>query len=205
MARRGAQLREHILRTAKTLFLESGFERTSMDAVAARAETSKRSLYAHFPSKDALFAGIVELSRELYLEQIGVPDGDLADPVEAAARYCGRLLQVLLWTTSVQSLRMGIAEAERVPGLAAGYYESVFEMPTARLGEFLERRTVLAPATATATARALIAQTTHPDLLGCLLGVRPALPRRPDPATLEDDVDLDRIRAVAASLLPRGS
>lgn len=205
MARRGAQLREHILRTAKAQFLESGFERTSMDAVAARAETSKRSLYAHFPSKDALFAGIVELSRELYLEQIGVPDEDVADPVDAVVRYCGRLLQVLLWTTSVQSLRMGIAEAERVPELAAGYYESVVEIPTARLAAYLEQRTGLAPEAADATARALVARTVYPEVMSCLLGVRPPLPRRPDPVTLADDVDLDRIRSCAVSLVPAGT
>lgn len=52
MARRGEALREHILDTAKLAFLEDGFERTSMDAIAARAETSKRPLYAHFPTKD---------------------------------------------------------------------------------------------------------------------------------------------------------
>jgi hypothetical protein len=32
---------------AKDVFLETGYERASMDAVAARAGTSKRSLYAH--------------------------------------------------------------------------------------------------------------------------------------------------------------
>jgi len=55
MARRGDKLREHILWTAKDVFLEMGFERASMDVVASRAETSKRSLYAHFESKEKLF------------------------------------------------------------------------------------------------------------------------------------------------------
>src|SRR5450755_3901656 len=44
MARRGDKLREHILWIAKEVFLEMGFERASMDLVARRAETSKRSL-----------------------------------------------------------------------------------------------------------------------------------------------------------------
>src|ERR1700704_2001960 len=34
---------------------QRNFERASMDVVAARAETSKRSLYAHFESKEKLF------------------------------------------------------------------------------------------------------------------------------------------------------
>jgi hypothetical protein len=42
MARRGDQLREHILFTAKDVFLEMGYERTPMDAVASRAETFGR-------------------------------------------------------------------------------------------------------------------------------------------------------------------
>ncbi len=48
MARRGEELREHILWAAKDVFLEMGFERASMDEVAARASTSKRSLYGAF-------------------------------------------------------------------------------------------------------------------------------------------------------------
>ncbi|MET0427351.1 MAG: helix-turn-helix domain-containing protein, partial [Microvirga sp.] len=60
MARRGVQLREHILWTAKDVFLELGFERTSMDEVAGRAATSKRTLYAHFESKEKLFLAVIE-------------------------------------------------------------------------------------------------------------------------------------------------
>jgi AcrR family transcriptional regulator len=63
--RRGDKLREHILWTAKDVFLELGFERASMDVVAARAATSKRSLYAHFESKDKLFLAVVDIAREL--------------------------------------------------------------------------------------------------------------------------------------------
>jgi len=40
-------------------FRLSGFGSTSMDAVAARAQVSKRTVYNHFPSKDALFEELV--------------------------------------------------------------------------------------------------------------------------------------------------
>jgi AcrR family transcriptional regulator len=43
-----------------------GFERASMDLVAERAATSKRSLYAHFKSKDKLFLAIADLVRALF-------------------------------------------------------------------------------------------------------------------------------------------
>ena len=42
-------------------FRDNGFEATSVDKVAARAEVSKRTLYNHFPSKDELFAAILHI------------------------------------------------------------------------------------------------------------------------------------------------
>lgn len=40
-------------------FLAAGFDATSMDRIAARASVSKRTVYNHFPSKEALFAAIL--------------------------------------------------------------------------------------------------------------------------------------------------
>jgi TetR/AcrR family transcriptional regulator of autoinduction and epiphytic fitness len=41
-------------------FRHAGYETTSMDRIAARAGVSKRTVYNHFPSKEALFAQILE-------------------------------------------------------------------------------------------------------------------------------------------------
>lgn len=40
-------------------FLAAGYDATSMDRIAACAEVSKRTVYNHFPSKEALFAAIL--------------------------------------------------------------------------------------------------------------------------------------------------
>jgi TetR/AcrR family transcriptional regulator, regulator of autoinduction and epiphytic fitness len=48
--------REAIVRAAIAEFRANGFDATSVDKVAARAEVSKRTLYNHFPSKEELFA-----------------------------------------------------------------------------------------------------------------------------------------------------
>jgi TetR/AcrR family transcriptional regulator of autoinduction and epiphytic fitness len=52
--------RAAILDAAVTEFRQSGYEVTSMDRIAARAGVSKRTVYNHFPSKEALFAQILE-------------------------------------------------------------------------------------------------------------------------------------------------
>src|SRR5437764_9189298 len=95
--RRGEELRRHILFVAKDVFLETGYERASMDTVAARAGTSKRSLYAHFESKDNLFLAVLDLIRELYLGRLKTPDAYAADPAEAVTLFCARFLQLMVW------------------------------------------------------------------------------------------------------------
>jgi AcrR family transcriptional regulator len=77
--------REHILWAAKDVFIEMGFERASMDMVAARAVTSKRSLYAHFESKDKLFLAVVDLVRELRTCRLGIAEAKRLP--EASAQY----------------------------------------------------------------------------------------------------------------------
>ena len=49
-----------ILSAARELFLADGFERASMDAVAARAGVSKRTVYDYYGDKRALFLAVVE-------------------------------------------------------------------------------------------------------------------------------------------------
>jgi TetR/AcrR family transcriptional regulator of autoinduction and epiphytic fitness len=49
-----------VISAAVEEFLLAGFEATSMDRIAARADVSKRTVYNHFPSKEALFGEILK-------------------------------------------------------------------------------------------------------------------------------------------------
>ena len=202
MARRGQALREHILDTAKLAFLEGGFERTSMDAIAARAETSKRSLYAHFPTKDALFLAVVERVRDLFGERMRTPVAYSEEPSEAIVRYCGRFVQLLGWSSVGRMLRLGIAEAERLPDLAAGLYDVLFGATVQELAAHLEATSGLPADRAEAVANELIGLAVHPMLPRMLLGVDPLTEETPDPARLADEVDLPRIRQHVHRVMP---
>lgn len=52
--------RAAIVDAAVAEFRQSGYETTSMDRIAASAGVSKRTVYNHFPSKEALFAQILQ-------------------------------------------------------------------------------------------------------------------------------------------------
>jgi TetR/AcrR family transcriptional regulator of autoinduction and epiphytic fitness len=74
--------REAILQAAIAEFRSSGFEITSMDRIAATAGVSKRTVYNHFPSKEELFAEILNrLWNSITAEQEAsyVPEQPLRD------------------------------------------------------------------------------------------------------------------------------
>ncbi|WLW54350.1 TetR/AcrR family transcriptional regulator [Streptomyces sp. YU58] len=54
------QKRAAILTAARELFLADGFDRTSVDAVAARAGVSKRTVYDYFGDKQTLLRAVVD-------------------------------------------------------------------------------------------------------------------------------------------------
>lgn len=202
MARRGQELREHILDAAKLAFLEDGFERTSMDAIAARAETSKRSLYAHFPTKDALFLAVVERIRALFGARMRTPAEYSAQPAEAVVRYCGRFVQLLRWSSVTRMLRLGIAEADRLPDLAASLYDVLFGTTVGSLAAHLVTTSGLAADEAEVVAEELIGLVIHPTLPRLLFGIEPSVDELPEETRLAADVDLDRIGQLFRIVMP---
>ena len=63
--------REAIIQAAIAEFRANGFEITSMDKIAATAGVSKRTVYNHFPSKEELFAEILnQLWARISAEQV---------------------------------------------------------------------------------------------------------------------------------------
>ncbi|GAA2588761.1 helix-turn-helix domain-containing protein [Microbacterium binotii] len=62
-----AHKRSAILTAARELFVRDGVERTSMDAVAARAGVSKRTVYDYYGDKRRLLLGVVEQAGEAAL------------------------------------------------------------------------------------------------------------------------------------------
>ncbi len=70
MRRKSAETRQRIIDAAYTLFYQSGFMRTGVDAVADAAGITKRSLYQHFKSKDDLIAAVLERQHQMALQRI---------------------------------------------------------------------------------------------------------------------------------------
>ena len=66
----GKQRREQLISIGRSLFAEKGFEGTSVEEIAARAEVSKPVVYEHFGGKEGLYAVVVDREIRLLLDGI---------------------------------------------------------------------------------------------------------------------------------------
>src|ERR1700682_6205550 len=98
--------RRAILNAATEMFAARGYGAISMEAIARSADVSKATLYAHFQSKDQLFATIVEVAcLKNIMPEDDLPDGALPD--EEALRAIGaRILRFFLRDRSLAIHRL---------------------------------------------------------------------------------------------------
>ena len=116
--------RLQITQAAERLFLAYGYGAVSMDQVARTAKVSKATLYAYFPSKDALFATIVSdkgtdnpLGEDLFPSEVT----DLRAALEAIGT---RMLRFMLRERTLAIYRIAMAESARFPELGRAFYEN---------------------------------------------------------------------------------
>ncbi|MDF4251584.1 TetR/AcrR family transcriptional regulator [Streptomyces sp. WMMB303] len=80
-----APKRAAILSAARELFLADGFDRSSVDAVAARAGVSKRTVYDYFGDKQTLLHAVVDTVGQALITTVRrTLDDTLTDRTEAA-------------------------------------------------------------------------------------------------------------------------
>jgi TetR/AcrR family transcriptional repressor of mexJK operon len=132
-AKRGA-----IIRGAKQVFLKRGFAGTSMDAVAAKAGASKMTVYRHFGSKEALFAGVItELCQQIvgdeFAEMLSRP------PAEALRAFAEKMVAIVFAPETLELHRIVIAESRRFPKLGRMFYQSGPETCINALSNFFVR------------------------------------------------------------------
>ena len=94
MARPSDTTRERIISAASKLFYDQGIRAVSVDAVAAKAGLTKRTLYYHFRSKDdlvaAYLAGRDQPNLALFQRWFAEAEGGVPDKVAAIFRNLAR-------------------------------------------------------------------------------------------------------------------
>ena len=134
------QKRAAILAAARELFLADGFDRSSVDAIAARAEVSKRTVYDYFGDKQTLLQAVVDTIGQSMITTIRrTLDDTLSDPVEAAdledalVTFSMRIATDMLGSAEYATLqRLVRAESGHLPHQG---YNSMADTPDEALAE----------------------------------------------------------------------
>lgn len=135
---KSAKKRHAILDAAKRLFLQTGFDGTSVEQIAAEAGVSKLTVYNHFGDKEALFfASVEERCREQLPDDLFAmaPSG----PAEQALRSIGHRFHALLsCADSIALHRMMLSDARNVERLGSLFWNAGPARIIAGLDTFLK-------------------------------------------------------------------
>lgn len=129
--------RETILDVAQGSFLDQGYDGTTMSGIAAELGGSKGTLWNYFPSKEALFAAVVDRATQKLRKRLTVilnPD----DGLEVALRgFCEQFLVKVTSDESVALHRLVLGETSRFPELGRIFYERAPRQTQLLLAEFI--------------------------------------------------------------------
>lgn len=82
-AREQSLRRELIVATAQQLFEEKGFDLTTVEEIAIRAELGKGTIYSYFQSKEQIYIAILEKGLDLLKERMDAALENPVSPIDA--------------------------------------------------------------------------------------------------------------------------
>ena len=126
-----------ILDAATALFMERGFEASSMEAIAERAGVSKMTLYARFKDKDALFAASVQAKCESFVGESLFTALAGESVAQGLARIARSFVALVTDPGAVSVLGLINRESARAPQLAGLFFDVAVLRMLARMQEFL--------------------------------------------------------------------
>lgn len=129
--------RETILDVAAQWFLEHGYDGTTMSAIATALGGSKGTLWNYFPSKDVLFAAVIDQVTTAFREQLLLILNPHDETETALYRFCGELLRKTSSPEAVALYRLVIGEANRFPEVGRIFYERAPLQTRILLAEYL--------------------------------------------------------------------
>jgi AcrR family transcriptional regulator len=135
-----AEKRAEILRAARPILLRDGLGGTTLDRVAAEGKISKMTLYRHFPSKEALFEGLVTAMCEYMREGLeNAPSANVdKPPAKRLADELRAFTSALIEPDALALYRLVVADGWRFPDLSRVFDQSGMRIIRRRIAQLLE-------------------------------------------------------------------
>ena len=124
-AKQVAAIDRAILATATQMFLELGYDGVAMENIAAATGVSKGTLYARYPSKEALFTTVIHDRVKQWSLISARQDHRLTDDIAERLHHHAQMIARSLLQQEVHAFQLlTLANRERFPELARAMYEA---------------------------------------------------------------------------------
>lgn len=120
---RGLKRRDKFLDAATKVFVEKGFEATSLQEIVGRAGGSLATLYRMFGNKEGLYQAVIERKASGAYGGLELPELPDRPPAEVLYEVGQRLLDLILTDETTDLNRLMIAEGSRTPRLREIFME----------------------------------------------------------------------------------
>jgi AcrR family transcriptional regulator len=131
---------EALLDKALDLFLEQGFERTSIDAITAAAGMAKRTVYARYGDKTTLFKAALKRAIEEWIVPVERLREAEVDGLEDTLLAIGQILIAnIMSPAGLRLLRLTNSESGRMPEIGAYNLKLGTEPTLAYLADLFDR------------------------------------------------------------------
>jgi len=128
-----------ILQTAKQLFLQQGFAKTTIEQVARAAGVSKVTVYSRFDSKESLFEATVQ-AKVAEMERTMALDPDDSRPLAERLTGIGLALITFLMSPELMAFdRILTQEVKQMPSLGKRFFNAGPGRKRAQLTAILQR------------------------------------------------------------------
>lgn len=126
-----------VLKAAQAMFLQHGYDATSLEMVIKESGGSRRTIYNEFGNKEGLFKAVI-LSKveDVRLRLDGVPDG--ADIETTLIYVCRRFLRSILTQESLAMFRLLISKVDKLPDIGQSAYQAGPVISIEPLAQYLE-------------------------------------------------------------------
>jgi TetR/AcrR family transcriptional repressor of mexJK operon len=148
---------QELLDTALDIFLDKGFERTSIDAITEAAGVAKRTIYLRYGDKKALFKASLQRAIEEWIIPVErLRAAETPDLQQTLLKIGQMLVANLMAPAGLRLLRITNAESGRMPEIGAYTYERGTQPTIGYLTDLFRRRVRLETAVAEEAAVAFL-------------------------------------------------
>ncbi|MGR4863150.1 TetR/AcrR family transcriptional regulator [Caulobacter sp. LARHSG274] len=131
---RSEVIQQALLDAARELFLTVGFDATPMETVAAEAGVSKSTLYARYPTKEALMKAVVDDRISIWASQAGLVVSPMPQDFKDRLRHIARVILTSITSEEIQDFnRILLNNVDSAKDLARALFEAGHQLAVARL------------------------------------------------------------------------